>query len=429
VVTAERVTGEPVSRSEFGDRGAWIDYRGGPGTVPTYSFADVYRGRVPRSAFEDKIVVVGATSRVLQDVHATPISGSEPMAGAEVEANAIWTVLHGMPLRSAPLPIDLLLIALLGLAAPLARLRLGVLSAACAAIAAGAVYAVAAQLAFEAGWIVAIVAPFTALVAGTVAMVAVSEVRERFERLRVARMNELLEHRVRERTEELRETQLEIIRRLSQAAESRDEITGRHIGRIGVMCERLALAIGMSEDDAEMLRHSSAMHDVGKIGMPDSVLLKAGSLDEDEWATMKSHPEIGAEILAESRSPVVQLGRTIALAHHERWDGTGYPAGLAGEEIPIEARIVAICDVFDALLSERPYKQPWSLQDAINEIRNQSGRHFDPRLVGIFVTMAAQLHAELGYASPKPPRARRGAAAGGRADAPRGSGRARVSSS
>jgi CHASE2 domain-containing sensor protein len=404
VVTAERVTGRPVSRSEFGDRGAWIDYRGGPGTVPTYSFADVYRGLVPRSAFADKVVVVGATSRVLQDLHATPVSGSEPMAGAEVEANAIWTVLHGMPLRSAPLPVNLLLVALLGLAAPLARLRLGVLGAAGAAIAAGVAYAVGAQMAFEAGWIVTVVPPFVALLAGTVAMVAVSELGEHIERLRVARMNELLEQRVRERTEELRETQVEIIRRLSQAAESRDEITGRHIGRIGVMCERLALATGMSEEDAEMLRHASAMHDIGKIGMPDSVLLKPGSLDESEWAKMKSHPEIGAEILAESRSPVVQLGRTIALTHHERWDGNGYPAGLAGEEIPIEARIVAICDVFDALLSERPYKQPWPLQAAISEIRRESGRHFDPRLVGIFVTMAAQLHAELGYESPPPSR-------------------------
>lgn len=403
VLAAERVSGRPVSRSGFGERGALIDYRGGPGTIPTHSFAQVLRGRVPDSAFRDKIVVVGATSPVLQDVHVTPTSGTDLMPGAEVEANAIWTVLHGLPLRNVPTSVSLLLIVLLGMAAPLARLRLGVVGASLAAIALGAAFAVAAQLVFEAGWIVPVVSPLAALLAGTVAMVAVSELRERFERLRTARINELLEERVQERTEELRETQLEIIRRLSQAAESRDEITGRHIGRIGTLCERLALAAGMSEEQAEMLRYASALHDVGKIGMPDSVLLKPGRLDEDEWRKMQSHPELGAEILADSPSPVVQLGRTIALTHHERWDGSGYPKGLAGEKIPIEGRICAICDVFDALLTERPYKQPWSLQDTVDEIRSQRGRHFDPRLVELFLPMATELHAELGYdVSPRP---------------------------
>ena len=403
VVTAQRAGGRGVSRSVFGDRGAWIDYRGGPGTMPTHSFADVLRGEVSAAAFRDRIVVVGVTDPVEQDVHATPTSSSEPMAGAEVEANAIWTVLHGVPLRSAPLPFDLLLIVLLGMAAPLARLRLGALISTAVAGAAGAGFAIAAQLSFNDGWIVTVVPPLVALVAGTVAMVVVSELRERFERMRIARMNELLEQRVRERTDEVRETQLEIIHRLSQAAESRDEVTGQHIQRIGLMCERLALAVGMSPQKAEMLRHASAMHDVGKIGIPDSVLLKPGRLDGPQWETMRSHPVIGAEILAGSRSPVVQLGQTIALAHHERWDGSGYPAGLAGEEIPIEARICAICDVFDALLSERPYKRPWPLQDAIEEIHRESGHHFDPRLVELFLQMAKRLHAELGYVSPAGP--------------------------
>ena len=399
VAATERATGREVSSRTFGKDGAWIDYRGGPGAIPTYSFADVLRGSVPRSALRGKIVVVGATSPTLQDVHATPTSGSQLMAGPEVEANAIWTVLHGLPLRQVPTLVNLLLIALLGFAAPLARLRLGVLSASAAALLAGAAYAVAAQLSFNGGWIISVVPPLVALVAGTMSMVAMSELRERFERLRVAKINELLEERVRERTEELRETQLEVIRRLSQAAESRDEITGQHIQRIGLMCERLALAAGMTPERAEMLRFASALHDVGKIGIPDSVLLKPGRLDDDQWQTMRLHPEIGAEILDDSRSPVVRLGREIALTHHERWDGSGYPAGLAGEEIPLEGRICAICDVFDALLSERPYKSPWPLADAINEIRGQSGRHFDPRLVGLFVGMAPQLHAELDYES------------------------------
>jgi CHASE2 domain-containing sensor protein len=397
VATVERATGQPVPKSGFAGNGAWIDYRGGPGAIPTYSFAKLLDGRVPASKLRGKIVVIGATAPTLQDVHATPTSGADLMAGPEVEANAIWTVLHGVPLRSAPAAVDLLLIALLGFAAPLARLRLGVWVAAAVAFAAAAAFAVAAQLSFDAGWILTVVPPMVAVVSGAVAMVVVSEVRERFERLRVAMANELLEERVRERTVELRETQLEVIRRLSQAAESRDEITGHHIQRIGAMCERLGLAAGLGPEEAEMLRFASAMHDVGKIGIPDSVLLKPGRLDEHEWETMRTHPRIGAEILADSRSPVVQLGREIALTHHERWDGSGYPAGLVGEEIPIEGRICSICDVFDALLSERPYKRAWPLTDVIAEIRGQRGRQFDPDLVDLFLPMAAELHTELGY--------------------------------
>ena len=397
VVAAERATGRPVPKSEFGDDGAWIDYRGGPEAIPTYSFFKLLDGGVPASKLRGKIVVVGATAPTLQDRHATPTSGSDLMAGPEVEANAIWSVLHGVPLRSVPTWVGLLLLALLGFAAPLARLRLGVWTAAAVALALAVAFAVATQVAFDAGWIVPVVPPLVALVSGAVAMVAVSEVRERFERLRVAAANELLEERVRERTVELRETQLEVIRRLSQAAESRDEVTGHHIQRIGVMCERLGLAAGLNPEEAEMLRFASAMHDVGKIGIPDSVLLKPGRLDPQQWETMRTHPQIGAEILADSRSPVVQLGREIALTHHERWDGSGYPAGLVGEEIPIEGRICSICDVFDALLSERPYKRAWPLTEVINEIRVQRGHQFDPNLVDLFLPMAAQLHTELGY--------------------------------
>jgi response regulator RpfG family c-di-GMP phosphodiesterase len=397
VVATERATGQPVSRSEFGSDGAWIDYRGGRQAIPTYSFAKVLDGSVPASKLRGKIVVIGATAPTLQDVHATPTSGADLMAGPEVEANAIWTVLHGVPLRSAPTVVDLLLIALLGFAAPLARLRLGVLVAAATAFAAAATFAVAAQVSFNGGWIVPVVPPLVALVSGAVAMVAVSEVRERFERLRVAAVNELLEERVRERTVELRETQLEVIRRLSQAAESRDEVTGQHIQRIGLMCERLGVAAGLSPERAEMVRFASAMHDVGKIGIPDSVLLKPGRLDEKQWETMRRHPQIGAEILDDSRSPFVQLGREIALTHHERWDGSGYPYGLVGEEIPIEGRICSICDVFDALLSKRPYKRAWPLAEVIKEIRAQRGRQFDPNLVDLFLPMAAQLHTELQY--------------------------------
>jgi putative two-component system response regulator len=200
---------------------------------------------------------------------------------------------------------------------------------------------------------------------------------------------------VRERTAELEDTQLEVVRRLARAAEWRDEETGEHVERIGILCERLALAAGWSAADAETLRHASVLHDVGKIGVPDRVLLKPGPLDSEEWAIMKTHAEIGASMLSGSTSPLVQLGEQIARTHHERWDGSGYPNGLRGEEIPIAGRIVAICDVFDALRSRRPYKPAWSLEDAITEISMQRGRHFDPELVDRFLPLAAQLGPDL----------------------------------
>jgi response regulator RpfG family c-di-GMP phosphodiesterase len=200
----------------------------------------------------------------------------------------------------------------------------------------------------------------------------------------VARQNQVLEATVRARTAELRESQAEVVRRLGHAAESRDGETGAHIVRMSRVAHLLALACGLDPHDAEMLLHAAPMHDVGKIGIPDAILLKPGELDPDEWETMKRHAVIGAELLAGSHSPVVQLGETIALTHHERYDGTGYPAGLRGEEIPFVARITAVCDVFDALISKRPYKRPWSHEAALAEIQAQSGRHFDPVVVEAF---------------------------------------------
>jgi putative two-component system response regulator len=144
------------------------------------------------------------------------------------------------------------------------------------------------------------------------------------------------------------------------------------------------------------------MHDVGKIGIPDRVLLKPGALEPDEWALMQSHTTIGAEILAGSSSPLLQLAESIALTHHEHWDGTGYPAGLSGEQIPLAARICAVCDVFDALLSARRYKPRWSLEDALGEIQFERGRHFDPALVDAFVAMVPTLDPDLLRGSERP---------------------------
>ena len=193
------------------------------------------------------------------------------------------------------------------------------------------------------------------------------------------------------RMEELRETRLQIVQRLGRAAEYKDNETGLHVIRMSHFSQLLALAAGCSPAWAEDLLNAAPMHDVGKIGIPDAVLRKPGPLDADEWATMRRHPEIGAEIIGEYPSGVLQLAREIALAHHEKWDGSGYPRGLAGEAIPLSARIVAIADVFDALTTRRPYKEPWPVQDALDHIAAQAGKHFDPAMVALFAPLLPQL--------------------------------------
>src|SRR5215217_6710164 len=202
--------------------------------------------------------------------------------------------------------------------------------------------------------------------------------------------NRALEDTVRERTEELRRTHLDIVRRLAQAAEWHDDTTGRHISRMSKLAQRLALAAGMDREQAEMLLQASALHDIGKIGIPDRVLLKPGKLDADEWELMKTHTTIGAQLLAGSSSEVVQMAERIALTHHERWDGRGYPHGLAGEDIPFESRICTIADVFDALMSERPYKKAWPVSDALAEIARMSGSAFEPWLAEVFLREVAR---------------------------------------
>ena len=193
------------------------------------------------------------------------------------------------------------------------------------------------------------------------------------------------------RMDELRETRLQIVQRLGRAAEYKDNETGLHVIRMSHFSQLLALAAGCSPAWAEDLLNAAPMHDVGKIGIPDAVLRKPGPQDAAEWATMRRHPEIGAEIIGEHPSGVLQLAREIALAHHDKWDGSGYPRGLAGEAIPLSARIVAIADVFDALTTRRPYKEPWPVQDALDHIAAQAGKHFDPALVALFAPLLPQL--------------------------------------
>ncbi len=196
--------------------------------------------------------------------------------------------------------------------------------------------------------------------------------------------NRILEERVRERTKELRDTRLDIIHRLAQAAEYRDNDTGMHIIRMSQYCAKLAEEVGMNNSQCELILHASPLHDIGKIGIPDSVLLKPGKLTPEEWEIMKTHTTIGGELLDSSSSPLMKTARIIALTHHERWDGKGYPKGIKGEDIPLVGRICSICDVFDALTSRRPYKKAWPVEDALNEIEKSSGAQFDSQLIRPF---------------------------------------------
>ncbi len=197
--------------------------------------------------------------------------------------------------------------------------------------------------------------------------------------------NKILDAKVKERTKELNDTRLEVIRRLGRAAEYRDDMTGFHIIRMSRYSQILALAAGMSEADAEMLLNASPMHDIGKIGIPDNVLLKPGKLDAEEWKIMQTHVDIGVEILSGADSDLMNMAAEVAQNHHEKWDGSGYPRALAGEDIPLIGRVVAVADVFDALTTERPYKDAWSIDKSVEFLKEQSGKHFDPGLVELFL--------------------------------------------
>lgn len=216
----------------------------------------------------------------------------------------------------------------------------------------------------------------------------------------LAQQKEQLEQAVAERTTELasavakltqiqsdlRASQEETIYRLSRAAEFRDDETGQHLQRMSWYCHLIGSKIGLDERTCELLRIASPMHDVGKLGIPDRILLKPGRLTPEEFSVMKTHAEIGYRILAESNAAPLKMAATIAYTHHEKWDGSGYPRGLKGEDIPLAGRVAAIADVFDALTSARPYKPAWTLEAALDLMRKGAGQHFDPELVGVFLT-------------------------------------------
>jgi putative two-component system response regulator len=199
-----------------------------------------------------------------------------------------------------------------------------------------------------------------------------------------------LEAKVRERTRDLEESRLEVLERLSRAAEFRDDDTGQHTQRVGRVAALLMQALGLPADEVELIRRAAPLHDVGKIGIADTILLKPGKLTPEEWAVMRTHTTLGGRILGQSRSPLLRLAEQIALTHHESWDGSGYPAGLSGDAIPLSGRVVTVADVFDALTHERPYKRAWPQAEAAEEISQQSRRRYDPRVVEAFLGLLRQ---------------------------------------
>ncbi|MEO6714601.1 MAG: HD domain-containing phosphohydrolase [Mycobacteriales bacterium] len=211
----------------------------------------------------------------------------------------------------------------------------------------------------------------------------------RYLHLALSAHNDLLEARVAERTAELEESRLEILDRLACAAEYRDDDTHEHTQRVGDLAALLSLELGYSDVDAEVLRRAAPLHDLGKIGIPDEILLKPGALTTEEFALVKQHTEIGARILAGSRADCLQLGEIIARTHHERWDGSGY-LGMRGSDIPVGSRIVAVADVFDALTHERPYKHAWSRAEAVQYIHDGAAAQFDPMAVTAFLALVGE---------------------------------------
>jgi CheY-like chemotaxis protein len=191
--------------------------------------------------------------------------------------------------------------------------------------------------------------------------------------------------------EEVEETQREIVFRLGEAVETRSQETGHHVKRVSEAAGMVAERLGLTPAEADRLRHAAPLHDVGKIGIPDAILNKPGSLTDEEWQVMRDHTLIGWRLLRDARQPILQLGAVIALQHHEKWNGSGYPHGLAGDAIDRFARIVAVVDVFDALGSQRPYKEPWPLPRIIAFIAAESGRHFDPAVAAAVLDLAPQL--------------------------------------
>lgn len=208
---------------------------------------------------------------------------------------------------------------------------------------------------------------------------------------RLKDQNRRLEETVLKRTEELRETQLDMVQRLARVAEYRDRTTGIHIIRMSNYSTCLAAKVGFSREECDKMSVASALHDIGKVAIPDKILLKASRLAKKEGEIMRTHAMLGAKLLSGSSSRIMKMAEEIALTHHERWDGSGYPKGLQGEEIPLAGRICCLCDIFDALTNDRPYKKAWPFDKAVEEIKKESGATFDPHLVKCFLEILPEI--------------------------------------
>jgi putative two-component system response regulator len=209
----------------------------------------------------------------------------------------------------------------------------------------------------------------------------------RFLHRRLEERNLALGKEVEERTRELEAAQVEILERLTTAVEMHDDATGQHTRRVGESAAQMALLLGLPPREIDLIRRAAPLHDVGKVGIPDSLLTKEGPLSEAEFVLVQTHTTIGARMLEGGASELMHLARSIALAHHERWDGTGYPEGLQGEEIPLPARIVALADFSDALAHDRPYRKAWPKEQIHEEVRRQAGAHFDPQVVRAYFSI------------------------------------------
>jgi len=211
----------------------------------------------------------------------------------------------------------------------------------------------------------------------------------RFMALRLNEAQGVLEGLVRRRTAEVQQAHIEILDRLARVAEFRDDATGRHTSRVGHICGLLAQELGLPQERAALIMKTAPLHDLGKVAIADAILLKKGPFDEAERETMRKHSAVGAKLLSGGTSELVQLAEEIALFHHERWDGLGYPCGLEGDEIPLTARIVSVADAFDALIHVRPYKAAWTVPDALDEIERERGGQFDPQVVDALLRLSA----------------------------------------
>ncbi len=215
--------------------------------------------------------------------------------------------------------------------------------------------------------------------------------RTRYLNLEVQEHNQTLEIKVKERTREIELAQVEVFECLVKAAEYRDDNTGEHTKRVGELSAKLATTMGYSKDESQMIALAASLHDIGKIGIPDEILMKPTSLTDKEFDIMARHTSIGKEIIFNTGFPVLSLAQTIAFTHHERWDGTGYPNGLKGDEIPLIGQIVSIVDVYDALTHNRPHKTAWTAIQAIEEIKRQKGKFFNPKVVDTFINILKDL--------------------------------------